>query len=58
MFHTTYGGDHMVATNCGSAKKKWETLNLCGLQKVEFTNKEGSFSITIHKLSTKHNGMM
>ncbi len=26
--------------------------------KVEFNNKEGSFSITVHKLSTKHNGKM
>jgi hypothetical protein len=48
----------MVATNYGSAKKKWEALNLCGFQKVEFNNKERSFSITIHNLSTKHNGMM
>jgi hypothetical protein len=48
----------MVATNYGSAKKKWETLNLHGLQKVEFNNKEGSFSITSHKLSIKHNGKM
>ncbi len=46
----------MAITNSGSNKKEWEAQNLCGFQKTECNNKEGSFSITIYRLSTKHNG--
>jgi hypothetical protein len=38
----------MAITNWGTAKENWEVQNFCGLQKVEFNNEEGSFSIAIH----------
>ncbi len=40
---------YMATTNCGNTKEKKEIQNLCGFQKIECSNKKGSFSITIHR---------
>jgi hypothetical protein len=34
-------------TNGGNTKEEWEAHNMCGFQKAECSNEEGSFSITI-----------
>jgi len=37
--------DYMAIPNCSSTKKKWETQNLCGFQKIECSNKKNPFPL-------------